>query len=327
MFKFNKALAGLFIATAGIFGMQQAATAAYPDKPIKIIVPFTAGGVVDQTARIIGEKLSQKYAQPVIVDNKAGASGAIGTELAMAAAPDGYTLLCVSPGHAILPSLMKSAKWNPNSDFRGIYGFGEIPNVIVVPSSLPVKTIGDLISLARSRAGNPLTLASPGVGTSVHLAGVMLAQQAKINLTHVPYRGQPDAIADLIGGRVDLMPLSSSLAKAHIDTGKLRALAVTTSYESALVPGVPPLAQAANLPDYQASTWFGFVTQAKVPDAIVTQLSKDIAEILAMPDVKQKFAALGMELTPRDPAQFDRFVAQEYEKWKTVINEGKLQID
>lgn len=324
---FNKMMASTVISILGFLGGSHTAAASYPDRPLKIIVPFTAGGVVDQTARIIGEKLSKKYGQPVIVDNKAGASGAIGTELAMGAAPDGYTLLCVSPGHAILPSLTKSAKWNPNSDFRGIYGFGEIPNVIAVPSSLPVKTIGELIALAKARKDNPLTLASPGVGTSVHLAGAMLAQQAKINLTHVPYRGQPDAITDLIAGRVDMMPLSSSLAKAHIETGKLRGLAVTTSYESSLLPGLPPLAQAANLPDYQASTWFGFVTQAKVPDAIVKQLSDDIAEILKMPDVQQKFFTLGMELTPRDYSQFDTFIDKEFTKWNAVIEEGKLQIE
>ncbi|HWL28843.1 MAG TPA: tripartite tricarboxylate transporter substrate binding protein [Burkholderiaceae bacterium] len=323
---FYKAVAGLAVALSATLG-HSTAMAAYPEKPIKIIVPFTAGGVVDQTARIIGEKLSKKYGQPVIVENKAGASGAIGTEMAMVAQPDGYTLLCVSPGHAILPSLMKRPKWNPNTDFRGIYGFGEIPNVIVVPAALPVKTISDLMSLAKERADQPLTLASPGVGTSVHLAGAMLAQQAKINLTHVPYRGQPDAITDLIAGRVDMMPLSSSLAKAHIDSGKLRGLAVTTSYESSLLPGIPPLAKAVNLPDYQASTWFGFVTQAKVPDAIVKQLSNDIAEILKMPDVQQQFATLGMESTPRDYAQFDTFVDGEFKKWKTVIEEGKLQIE
>lgn len=323
----HKTVAGLSVALAATLGWPSAAMAAYPDKPIKILVPFTAGGVVDQTARIIGEKLSKKYAQPVIVENKAGASGSIGTEMAMVAQPDGYTLLCVSPGHAILPSLMKRQKWNPNTDFRGIYGFGEIPNVIVVPASLPVKTINDLMSLAKARADQPLTLASPGVGTSVHLAGVMLAQQAKINLTHVPYRGQPDAITDLIAARVDMMPLSSSLAKAHIESGKLRGLAVTTSYESSLLPGLPPLAKAVNLPDYQASTWFGFVTQAKVPDAIVKQLSNDIADILKMPDVQQQFATLGMEPTPRDYAQFDTFVDEEFQKWKTVIEEGQLQIE
>lgn len=323
----NKMAVGLFFALTGIFGFQFAADAAYPDKPITIIVPFTAGGVVDQTARIIGDKLSEKYGQPVIVENKAGASGAIGTKLAKDAAPDGYTLLCVSPGHAILPSLTKAAKWNPNTDFRGIFGFGEIPNVIAVPQSLPVKTINDFISLAKSRGNNPLTFASPGVGTSVHLASAMFMQQANINLTHVPYRGQPDAIADLISARVDMMSLSVSLAKPYMDSGKLRGLAVTTSYESPLLPGIPPLAQAANLPNYQASTWFGFVTQRAVDDAVIQKLSRDIAEILKMKDVQQKFARLGMVLTPRGPAQFDSFVAAEFTKWKGVIDAGKLRID
>jgi len=324
---FRMAVAGLSIVLMGAAGAPRPAQAAYPDRPIRIIVPFTAGGVVDQTARIIGEKLSRKYGQPVIVDNKAGAAGAIGTEQVAAAPPDGYTLLCVSPGYTILPSLMKSVKWSPVIDFRSIYGLGEIPNVIVVPPALGVTDINQLIALARKRQDTPLTLASPGVGTSVHLAGVLLAQQAHIRINHVPYRGQPDAIRDLIAGRVDMMPLSVSLAKGHIDSGALRGLAVTTSYRSSLLPDVPPLDKAAGLPDYQASTWFGFVTQAKVPDSIVRQLSDDIAEILQMPDVRQQFATLAMEPTPRDYSEFDRFVAQDFEKWKRVIQQGKLQIE
>ena len=325
MNRFGMTLAGLSLALAAYAAAP--AQAAYPNHPIRIIVPFTAGGVVDQTARIIGEKLSRKYGQPAIVDNKAGAAGAIGTEQAAVAPPDGYTLLCVSPGYTILPSLTKSAKWNPVTDFRSVYGLGEIPNVIVVPRSLGVGNINELIAMAKSRQDHPLTLASPGVGTSVHLAGVLLAQQAHIPLNHVPYRGQPDAVRDLVAGRVDLMPLSVSLAKAHIESGALRGLAVTTSYRSSQLPDVPRLDQAAGLPDYQASTWFGFVTQAKVPEAIVRQLSDDIAEILKMPDVKQQFATLAMELTPRDHAEFDRFVAQDFEKWKQVIEQGRLQIE
>lgn len=297
----------------------------YPNRSIKIIVPFTAGGVVDSTARIIGEKLSQKYGQPVVVENKTGASGAIGTELVSKAAPDGYTLLCVSPGHAILPSLLKSVSWSPLKNFRAVEGLGEIANVIAVPPDLPVKNMEEFVALAKKRSATPLSIGSPGVGTSIHLAGVLFAQQANIVLTHVPYRGQPDAISDLIAGRVDMMPLSTSLAIPYIKSGKLKGLAVTTSQRSSLLPDIPTLADAAGLPDYQASTWFGFVAPAGVPDAIINKLSSDIALILEMPDVKARFATLGMDLTPQSPTQFDDFVAIEYAKWQGVIKKGGLE--
>ncbi len=298
----------------------------YPNRSIKIIVPFTAGGVVDSTARIIGEKLSRKYGQPVVVENKTGASGAIGTESVSKAAPDGYTLLCVSPGHAILPSLLKNIHWNPVKDFRAVEGLGEIANVIAVRPDLPVKNMKEFVALAKKSSAAPLSFASPGVGTSIHLAGALFAQQADIVLTHVPYRGQPDAISDLIAGRVDMMPLSTSLAIPYLKSGKLRGLAVTTSRRSSLLPDIPTLAEAAGLPNYQASTWFGFVAPAGTPDAIIDTLSSDIALILEMPDVKAKFATLGMDLTPQSPKQFDDFVAVEYAKWQGVIKKGGLEI-
>lgn len=298
----------------------------YPKQTIRIIVPFTAGGVVDSTARIIGDKLAQKYESPVIVENKSGASGAIGTEQVVRAKPDGYTLLSVSPGHAILPSLTKNAKWDPTSDFRGIAGLGEIANVIVVHPDLPVNNIQEFIELAKKRGNAPFSIASPGMGTSIHLAGVLFAQQAGIELNHVPYRGQPEAITDLIAGRVDLMPLSSSLAVSFIESGKLKGLAVTSSQRTALLPEIPTLAEAANLPNYQASTWFGLVAQSKVSDAIIQQLSTDITEIMAMPDVQEKFTSLGMDLTLQNPDEFDVFVANEYDKWQEVIKKGGLEI-
>lgn len=315
------------VATATIlFTSSASAQSTYPEQVIKIIVPFTAGGVVDSTARIIGDKLAQKYDKAVIVENKSGASGAIGTEYTARAKADGYTLLIVTPGHAILPSLTKSAKWDPTKDFRAVQGLGEIANVLVVHPDLPVDNVQDFVELAKKRADNPLSIASPGVGTSIHLAGALFAQQAQIELNHVPYRGQPDAISDLLAGRVDVMPLSSSLAASFIESGKLKGLAVTSSQPTALLPEIPTLAQAANLPDYQASTWFGLVTQTKVPDAIIKQLSADIIEVMAQPDVKEKFTALGMDLTLQNPEQFDLFIANEYDKWQGVIQKGGLEI-
>lgn len=306
-------------------GLALAQPEAFPNKALRIIVPFSAGGVVDSIARIVGDKLSAKYGQPVLVENKTGAGGSIGTDFVAKSAPDGYTLLCVSPGHAVTPSLIKGVTWSPVRDFRGIEGLGVIPNVIVVPPGTPAKTMAEFIALAKKNAGEPLTYATAGIGTSNHLSAELLAQSAGIKLTHVPYKGQPDAMTDLLGGRVAMMPLTAALAGPYIKNGKLRALAVTTATRSALLPDLPTVAEAANLPGYEVGTWFGFVAPAKVPDAIVRKLSADIAEILTQPDVKSKLALLGMDLAPQGPAEFDAFVGREFTKWAKVIKQAGIE--
>ncbi|MDB5827752.1 MAG: transporter substrate-binding protein [Variovorax sp.] len=296
----------------------------YPTKPIRIIVPFTAGGVVDSIARLVGERLSVKYGQPVIIENKAGAGGSIGTDYVAKSAPDGYTLLCVSPGHAVAPSLIKGVGWNPVRDFRAIEGFGVIPNVFVVPPEVPVKSMAELVAMAK-KATQPLTYATAGVGTSNHLSGELLAQSAGIKLTHVPYRGQPDALSDLLAGRVTMMPLTVALAVPHIKAGKLRPLAVTTRARSSALPDVPTVAEATGLKDYDVGTWFGLVAPVKTPDAIAAKLSADVAAILADPAMKPKFDILGLELAPQGPKQFDAFIASEYDKWGKVIKAAGIE--
>lgn len=303
-----------------------AQASSYPQRPIKIIVPFPAGGWVDSTARIVGEKLAEKYGQPVLVENKTGASGSIGTELAARSAPDGYTMLCVSPSHAILPSILKNIGWNPNRDFRAVQGIGEIATVIAVPYDSSVTDMGGLIALAKKSGDKPLSIGSGGVGTSIHLAGVLMAQQAGINLTHVPYRGQPDAMADLLSARITMMPIAASIAIPYIKSKKLRGLATTGAAPSGLLPEVPTVAEAASLPGYQASTWTGLVISKGVPDAIVQQLSVDIGDILHMPDVQAKFRALGMDVNPQNSQVFDTFIAAETQKWEEVIKRGNLAL-
>ena len=216
-------------------------------------------------------ELAGRWKQPISVENRAGAGSIIGAEMVAKAPPDGYTLLCVSPGHAVAPSLIKGVTWDPVRDFRAIEGFGIIPNVIVVHPSVPAKTMAEFVALAKASA-SPVTYATAGVGTSNHLSAELLAQSAGIKLTHVPYKGQPDAMNDLLGGRVSMMPLTAALAGPLLKAGKLRALAVTTATRSAALPGVPTVAESANLPGYEVGTWFGLVTQAKVPDAIARKL-------------------------------------------------------
>lgn len=295
----------------------------YPNRAVKVVVPFTAGGVVDSIARLVSERLAAKYNQPFVVENKVGAGGSIGTDLVAKSPADGYTLLCVSPGHAVVPSLIKSVTWNPVTDFRGVMGFGSISNVFVVHPDVPVKTMPELVALAKAKPGE-LTYATAGAGTSNHLAGELFAQMANLKLTHVPYKGQPDAMNDLLGGRVTMMPLTAAIAAQHIKTGKLRPLAVTTARRSSALPDLPTVAESANLPGYEVATWFGFVAPAKTPDAIINKLSSDIAEILKSPEVKAKFEGLGMEIAPQTPAQFDAFVAAERTKWARVIQQAGI---
>lgn len=325
--KTNRIKQFLSIAVASFFmsfGQQAWAQADdFPNKPIKILVPFPAGGVVDLVARLLAEKMSARYGQPVVIENRAGAGGSIGTDLVAKSPPDGYTLLLVSPGHAVAPILRKAVTWNPTRDFRAVYGLGIIPNAIVVHPDVPAKTMSEFIELAK-KSTSPISYATAGIGTSNHLAAELLAQSAGINLLHVPYRGQPDALNDLFAGRVSMMPLTVALANAHVKAGKIRALAVTTPNPSTAMPELPTVAEAGNLPGFEVGTWFGLVAPAKVPTPIIQKMSKDVAEILAMPDVKTRYATMGMELSPQEPAEFDAFVAREFDRWTQVIKKAGI---
>jgi len=256
------------------------------------------------------------------VENKTGAGGAIGTDAAMRSAPDGYTLLCVSPGHAVLPSLVKAAKWNPTTDFRGIAGIGIVPNVIVVNPGVPVNTLKELLERAKT---TNITYGTAGNGTSNHLSGELLAQMAGVKFTHVPYKGQPEAVNDLLGGNIHMMPLTAAIAKGHIAAGKLKGLAVTTAKRAQAMPELPTVAEAAGLPDYAVGTWFGFVVPGKVPDPIVARLGAEVAAVLAMPDVVAKLGKMGMELAPQTPAEFDRYVAAEYARWAKTMKAAGIE--
>ncbi|MFP3754847.1 MULTISPECIES: tripartite tricarboxylate transporter substrate binding protein [Cupriavidus] len=292
--------------------------ARFPDHPIRIIVPFSAGGVVDSVTRVVAERMSKTLGQPVIVENKAGAGGAIGTDGVARSAPDGYTLLAVSPSHAVGPLLNASITWNAERDFRAIGGFGMIPNVIAVPAASSAQTLKALLDEARAHP-DKLTYASAGVGTSNHLAGALLAQSAGVQITHVPYKGQPEALTDLLGGRVSMMPLTVAIAQSHVKSGKLRALAVTSAKRYPGMPDVPTVAEAAGLPGYEAGAWFGLVAPRKTPDAVVRKLADAVAQAVAAPDVASRLQDLGMDVTPQSAPAFDKYVDAESRKWARVL--------
>ncbi|CAG9176576.1 hypothetical protein LMG23992_03315 [Cupriavidus laharis] len=311
--------AWVFLGTAGLAGAQEPAAAIrFPEHPVRIIVPFSAGGVVDSVSRIIAERVAQILQQPVIVENKTGAGGAIGTDFVAKSAPDGYTLLAVSPSHVVGPLLNSAITWNAERDFRAIAGFGVIPNVIVVPAASPAKSLGALLNAARSQPG-AITYASAGVGTSNHLSGELLAQMTNVSLTHVPYKGQPEALSDLLGARVSMMALTIAIARPQVQSGKLQALAVTSSRRSAALPGVPTVAEAASIPGYEVGAWFGLVAPRKTPDAVVKKLADAVAQAVANPDMARRLTDLGMDVAPQSAPAFDRYIASESQKWARVL--------
>lgn len=313
------AASALALATAPSFAQDN-----FPNKPIRIIVPFSAGGIVDTIARAVGEKLSTRVGQPVIVENKIGAGGSIGTDFVAKAAPDGYTLLLVSPGYAVIPSLQKNVSWNPVRDFKSVAGIGIVPNIIVVHPSVPANTLPELIDLAK-KSSAPVTYGTAGIGTSNHLAAELLAQEAGIQLTHIPYKGQPEALNDLLAGRVNMMPLTTALAVQHMKAGKLRALAVTTAKRASAAPELPTVAEAAKLPNYDVGTWFGLVAQAKLPEPVMRKLSADVAAVLALPEMKTKFEGMGMEFAPQSGPEFDALVSREFTRWGKVIKQAGIE--
>ena len=297
------------------------AASTFPDRPLTIVVPFTAGGIVDSVARIVGEPLSKMLGQPVIVENKSGAGGAIGTDFVRQAKPDGYTLLTVSPSHAVQPVLNKAARWDPVRDFRALAGAGYVPNLVVVPSSSPAKTLQELLDMAGADPGS-ITYGSAGLGTSNHLSGELLGQMAGVELTHVAYKGQPEAVTDLISGRISMMPLTTALASPLVADKKLRALAVTTKRRSSLYPELPTVAEAGKLPDYEVATWFGFVVPAGTPQDIRQKLSDSILEVLSTEEVRTRLTGLGMELDAQSGDMFDAYVASEFERWTDVMKKA-----
>lgn len=296
----------------------------FPTKLVRIIVPFSAGGIVDSIARTVAEQLATRYGQPVIVENRTGAGGSIGTDFVAKAPADGYTLLAVSPSHAVLPSLQKGLAWDPVRDFRAIAGIGFVPNLIVVNAGLPAKTMTEFIALAK-QSDPPLTYATAGPGTSNHLSGELLAQKAGIPLTQIPYRGQTDALGDVLTGRVDMMPMTALLALPHVKAGKLRTLAVTTASRAAAAPDLATVAESAMLPDYEVATWFGLAAPTRTPDPVVQKLATDVQQILAQPDVRARLEGLGMELAPQMGADFDALIAREVSKWGTVMKRAGVQ--
>lgn len=313
-------------AFAGIAFMAGVARAdTFPSKPLRIVVPFPPGGGVDHVARIIGQQLSLQMGQPVIVENKPGASANIGADFVAKADPDGYTILCAANGLASNVTLFPHTPFNALKDFAPIAKVGSAPLVVIVAKDSPVKTLKDLIAMAKKDPGK-LDYGSAGNGSSQHLGGEMLKNIAKIDVLHVPYKGGAPAMTDLLGGRISYMVQNPIEALSHIKAGQLRALAVAGSKRMPLLPNVPTSAEAG-LPGYDAPVWWGFVAPVKTPKEIVNKLNAEIVKALASPKVKDALSQVGVILDPGTPEQFGQFMRAEVDKYAKVINAAGIHAD
>lgn len=319
-----KAFLGLAVLATAVFAPPVYAQA-YPNRPIKIIVPYPAGGAVDIVARTVGQPLAEALKQPVVVDNRPGASANIGMEAAAKAVPDGYTLLMASNGIATNMALFPNLAFDGRRDFAPVARIGFAPLVIVVPASSPAKSLQELLAMARAEPGK-LTYASAGNGSSGHLAGELLKSSAKVDVLHVPYKGGAPAITDLLGERISFMPINPVEVIAHIRAGKLRALAVASDKRFALLPDVPTVAEAG-LPGYEASVWWGLVAPAKTPPEIVRQLNAETNKALGNPAIAGKLSELGVVITPGTPEQFAAFINAQTGLWSEVVKAAGIRPD
>jgi len=317
-------LLALAAATLGAWAAPALAQDKWPSKPITFIVPFPAGGTTDVLARLIGQKLGAVLGTTIVVDNRGGAGGSVGSEMASRAAPDGYTLVggTVS-SHAINVSLYPKLGYDPVKSFTPITLIGTNPTVLVVNQASPYKTLADVI--AAGKAKKPLTSASAGSGTSQHLSLELLKSKAGIDITHIPYKGSGPAIQDVMAGQVDMMFDTTVVAGPHIDSGKLRALAVTSAKRQPNMPSVPTVAET--VPGYEVISWQAIFAPAGTPKPIVDRLHSEIAKILAEPDVRERLAKLGMQGADMTTAQVSEFQKAEVAKWAQVIKAANIKLE
>jgi tripartite-type tricarboxylate transporter receptor subunit TctC len=312
---------------AGIFlaGLAVAAAQTYPNRPITLVVPFPAGSTTDLVGRILADRLGEQLGQRVVVDNRGGAGGVVGTEAVMRAAPDGYTLLMGTIGtHAINPYVYPKVSYDPVKDFSPIIEFGTAPNVLVVNPGLPVKTVKELIEYVRARPGQT-NYASSGNGTSNHLSGAMFAAREGLKASHVPYRGGAQAITDLLRGEVQFMFYHYLPLLPHINEGKLRPLAITSAQRISALPDVPTMAQAG-IADFEVSAWFGVYGPAKMPPELVTRLNKIIAAIMESEATKKSLIEQGIDPVHGSPDDLLALTKSEMARWSKAVEQAGAKL-
>jgi tripartite-type tricarboxylate transporter receptor subunit TctC len=295
----------------------------YPNRPIKFIVPYPPGGGTDVIARILQEPLAAELGQPIIIENKGGAAGNVGTDLAAKAPADGYTILFTLSSHTINPKLYEKLPFDIERDFASVSLATLGPQILVVNPSVPIGSVKELIAYAKANPGK-LNYASVGIGSPAHIAGELLKLKAGIDMVHVPYKGGGPAVVDTIGGQVQLAFVSMPAAWQHVKAGKLRALAVTSAKRSLTAPDVPTIAESG-IPDYVVDSWYGALAPAKTPPAAIAKLNAAFAKVLDNPQVKERLLAQGAEAAPSSPAEFDRRIKEELAKWDVVIKSANIK--
>ncbi len=305
---------GLALGTGAVYAQ------AYPAKPVRVVVAFTAGGTTDILARNVAQQLAEKLKQPFLIDNKPGAGGNMGTESVVRAAPDGYTLIVNSVGPiAVNPTLYGKLPYNPLTDLVPMVQIADVPNVLAIHPSLPVKTMEEFVAYAKANPGK-LNYGSTGIGTSSHLSSFMLGKRTGVEAVHVPYKGA-DALKDLLAGRIQFMFATIPSVMPHIAADKLRPIAVSSLKRSRALPAVPTVAEKG-FPGFEAGSWFGFFAPRGTPDAVTAVINAAVNEVLQMSGVEQQMVAQGADPVGGSPAQFGQFVQREHDKWKAIVRES-----
>lgn len=298
----------------------------YPDRTVRIVVAFPPGGAIDALARVLGQKLSEEWKQSVVVENRPGAGGIIGTDLVAKAPADGYTLAAGAVStHGINAALYKKLPYDPLRDFTAIAPIAIVPNLLVVNAALGVSTVPELVAMARARPG-ALSYASAGSGTTLHISCELFKSLARVDLVHVPYKGSGPAIVDVVGGQVPVMCDSITSSLPHIRSGKLKVLGITSARRSSTLPQVPTLAEAG-VPGYEMNPWFGMFAPANTPPAVVARINGDMQRILAMPDVKEKLFGIGAEPMHMSSDQFAALVRADLDKWGRLVRSAGITAD
>ena len=324
----NKALACLLVAVTAVLGTALGPATAqepgYPSRPVRIIVAFPVGGLLDTVSRIVGDKLTMVLGQQFIIESRPGAGGTLATAAVARAEPDGYTLMMINDNHAVNPSVFKNIPYDSVKDFAPIGFVGSAPMALSANARLPVRTVQDLIELARQQPGK-ISYASVGIGSASHLAGELFAAKAGVRMLHVPFRGGAPAINDLVAGHVDTMFVTAVVGGQHMKTGALTPLALAAAARFETLPEVPTMAEAGY--PLEAAYWFGLAAPAGTPPAVLAKLEAALSEVLAMPDLRKRMTEMGAVVTPLGSRQFGDYIRAEMAKWADVIAQNNIRFE
>jgi tripartite-type tricarboxylate transporter receptor subunit TctC len=324
----NKALARLLVAVTAVLGAALGPATAqepgYPSRPVRIIVAFPVGGLLDTVSRIVGDKLTTVLGQQFIIESRPGAGGTLATAAVARAEPDGYTLMMINDNHAVNPSVFKNIPYDSVKDFAPIGFVGSAPMALSANARLPVRTVQDLIELARQQPGK-ISYASVGIGSASHLAGELFAAKAGVRMLHVPFRGGAPAINDLVAGHVDTMFVTAVVGGQHMKTGALTPLALAASARFETLPEVPTMAEAGY--PLEAAYWFGLAAPAGTPPAVLARLESALTQVLAMPNLRKRMTEMGAVVTPLGSRQFGDYIRTEMDKWADVIVQNGIRFE